>query len=214
LHEIGQRLIPFQKKPSAMGEMYQYNFEQFLRFILKTFKLDEIAQREAVEVCMTLDGAELCDGISHLTAGVKVTDSRAIDPRDGTPMCFTDDIAFARIFKTQSRNYCFAMKSLIGKDSKKAYEEFHDFFQFFENVKKFGLPESQFGPRIFPIIVKSPQDMSSLWKCLNTGCGARKNGDTHFCHVCACSGNTIVRFLVEENRYLYNFFLFYLPLTI
>jgi hypothetical protein len=68
-----------------------------------------------------------------------VTDSRAIDPRDGTPMCFTDDLAFARIFKTQSRNYCFAMKSLIGKDSKKAYEEFRDFFLFFENVKKFGV---------------------------------------------------------------------------
>jgi len=31
---------------------------------------------------MTLDGAELCDGKSHLTAGVKVTDARAIDSRD------------------------------------------------------------------------------------------------------------------------------------
>ena len=210
LHQLSQGIIPFHKVHSPLGEMYQYDYERFLRFVLKTFKLDEIAQRESVEVSMTLDGAELCDGISHLTAGVKVTDSRAIDPRDGTPMCFTDDLAFARIFKTQSRNYCFAMKSLIGKDSKKAYEEFRDFFLFFENVKKFGLPESQFGPRIFPIIVKSPQDMSSLWKCLNTGCGARKNGDKHFCHVCACSGNTIVRFLVDENRYSsLAFFLYY-----
>jgi hypothetical protein len=76
---------------------------------------------------MTLDGAELCDGISYLTAGVKVTDAMAIDLRDGTPMCFFDDDAFVRVLKTQSRNYCFAMKSLIGKDSKKAYREFHDF---------------------------------------------------------------------------------------
>jgi hypothetical protein len=118
-----------------MGEMYQYDFEVFLRFILKTFNLYEIAHRESVEISMTLDGAELCDGICHLTAGVKATDSRAIDPRDGTPMCFTDDLSFARIFKTQSRNYCFAMKSLIGKDSKKAYEEFNDFFRFLNTSK-------------------------------------------------------------------------------
>ena len=84
---------------------------------------------------MTLDGAELCDGISYLTAGVKVTDAMAIDLRDGTPMCFFDDDAFVRVLKTQSRNYCFAMKSLIGKDSKKAYEEFNDFFRFLNTSK-------------------------------------------------------------------------------
>ena len=109
--------------------MYQYEFEVFIRFILKIFNLHDIAQRESVELSMTLDGAKLCDRISHLTAGVKVTDARAIDPRDGTSMCFFDDAAFVRVFKTQSRNYCFAMKSLIGKDSKKAYREFHGGFQ-------------------------------------------------------------------------------------
>jgi hypothetical protein len=57
--------------------------------------------------------------ISYLTGGVKETDSRVIDPRDGTPMCFTDDIGLAQIFKAQSRSYCFPMKSLLGKDSKK-----------------------------------------------------------------------------------------------
>jgi hypothetical protein len=54
--------------------MYQYNFEKFLRFILQVFQLEEIAQTESVEMCIKLDGAELCDGISHLTASIKVTD--------------------------------------------------------------------------------------------------------------------------------------------
>jgi hypothetical protein len=31
----------------------------------------------------------------------------------------------------QSRNYCFAVKSLLGKDNKDAYEEISDFFKFF-----------------------------------------------------------------------------------
>ncbi len=201
LHNIGQNIIPFERKECNMGEMFQYDYELFLRFILTTFQLDEIAQTESVELSITLDGAELCDGISHLTAGIKVTDSRAIDPRDGSPLCTVDDATFGRIFHNQSRNYCFAMKSLIGKDSKRAYKQFSDFFQFFERVKKFGLPASELGPRIMPMEIWSPQDLSSIWKCLNTGSGARKNGDTHFCHLCACSGNSIVRFLVDENRY-------------
>jgi hypothetical protein len=56
--------------------------------------------------------------------------------------------------------------------------------------------------------VWSPQDLLSICKCLNTGAGAQKNGNKHFCHLCACHGNNVVRFLVEENRY--RDFLFYL----
>jgi hypothetical protein len=92
------------------------------------------------------------------------------------------------------------MKSLIKKDSKKAYKEFSDFFKFFEYVKKNGLPASELGPRILPLDIWSPQDLSSIWKCLNTGSGARKNGDTHFCHLCPCSGNSILQFKVKKNR--------------
>jgi len=198
LHEVGQHHIPFSKQDSEVGESFAYDYEKFIRFLLKTFKLYEIAQVESVELCMTLDGAELCKGLSHITAGVKITDYRAIDPKDGTPL--SSEGVFGRIFRTQSRNYCFAMKALLGKDCKTAYKEFTDFFQFFERLKKYGLPESALGPRIKPMEIWSPQDLSSIWKSLNTGGGAKKNGNNHFCHVCPCTGNTIARFLVEENR--------------
>jgi hypothetical protein len=46
--------------------------------------------RENPLSCITLDGAELCDGISHLTAGIKVTDPSAVDPRDGGPLCMNN----------------------------------------------------------------------------------------------------------------------------
>jgi hypothetical protein len=42
-----------------------------------------------VELSMTLDGTELCNGISHLPAAVKITDARTINHRDGTPMIIT-----------------------------------------------------------------------------------------------------------------------------
>jgi hypothetical protein len=115
--------------------MFQFDYERLLRYILKTFQLDEIAQRVSVEISITLDGAELCERISHITAGIKDTDGRAIDPQTGMPLC-TDDDTFSRIFTNQSRNFCSAMKSLIGKDSKKAYEEFSDFFSLFRAGEK------------------------------------------------------------------------------
>jgi hypothetical protein len=146
------------------------------------------------ELSITLDSAEHCDGISHLTAGIKITDGRAIDPQTGVPLCTAYDDNFGSIFSNQSRNFCFVIKSLIGKDSKKAYKEFADFFKFFENVKRFGLPASEVGQQLMPMDVWSPQDLSSIWKCLNTGSGARKNGNNHFCHLCACCGNDIVHF--------------------
>jgi hypothetical protein len=120
LHSIGQQHIPFEKKESALGEMFQYDYELYIRFLLKHFKLHDVAQRESVEFCITVDGTELCKGLSHLTAGVKITDPSAIDPRDGVPISYMNGV-FGWIFKVQSRNYCFAMKSLLGKDSKTAY---------------------------------------------------------------------------------------------
>jgi hypothetical protein len=59
-----------------------------VRFILKAFGLYELAQHESVELNIALDGAEICDGLSHLTAGIKMTDGRAVDPTDGMPVIF------------------------------------------------------------------------------------------------------------------------------
>jgi hypothetical protein len=126
LFNLGQELFPFHWKESDLGEVYQNDYEKFIRYIIKSFGLEDIAQRDSIEVLITLDGAELCDGLCHVTAGLKRTDARAVDPRDGKPLsCFNEGMG--RIFSTQSRNYCFAMKSLLGKDSKEAYREFSYF---------------------------------------------------------------------------------------
>ncbi len=130
LHEIRQNLNPSKRMQSDFKEMFQYDYEKFLRYILKPFKLDELAQTETVELSITSDGTELCDGVSHLTAEIKITDGRAIDPLSGIPLCTVHHETFGRMFTNQSQNFCFAMKSLIGKDSKKGYKKFSEFFQF------------------------------------------------------------------------------------
>ena len=83
----GQQVIPIKAVDCPLGKMFQFDYERKLRLILKTFGLDGIAQTSNVEISITLDGAELCDFKSHLTAGVKVTDKRAIDPRTKLPLC-------------------------------------------------------------------------------------------------------------------------------
>jgi hypothetical protein len=51
-----------------------------------------------------------------------------------------------------------------------------------------------------PVMVWSLQDLSSIWKSLNTGGGAQKAGTKHLRHLCACTGNKIASFLVGDKR--------------
>jgi hypothetical protein len=139
-NELGQQLISFHPVECEFGEMYALNYEKMVRYILKAFSLDKIAETESVELCITLDGAELTKDLSHLTFGIIVTDCCAIDPRDGSPCSYNEDGIIGNLFKVQSRNYCFILKSLLGKDSKKAYYEFHDVFEFFDKLMKDFLP--------------------------------------------------------------------------
>jgi hypothetical protein len=51
-----------------------------------------------------------------------------VDLRDGVPLSCLDNDGIGKDFHVQSHNYCFAVKSLLGKDTKAAYKEFSDFF--------------------------------------------------------------------------------------
>ena len=81
---------------------------------------------------MPLDGAELCNGISHLAAGLKVMDVCAIDPHMGVPLGSIkagSAINFFEFSNIQSHDFCAILQMIIAQDSKKVYkEDFHDFF--------------------------------------------------------------------------------------
>ncbi len=91
LHQLGQDLITSEKVSSDLGEMYQFHHENLTRHILRTLQLDEIAQRESIELCITLDGPELTKFLCHLSFGVKITDLHAIEPRDGMTFVYTEE---------------------------------------------------------------------------------------------------------------------------
>ncbi len=57
------------------------------------FGLHEIARTTSIEIFITLDGAELCDHLNHLTAGVKMVYKRGVDPKTGWPLfTFTEEL--------------------------------------------------------------------------------------------------------------------------
>ena len=80
-----------------------------------------------------IDVAELHNLAMHVTAGVKVVDYRAYDPLTVKPLSTTvfNDALKVRLFDCQSRNYCYVLKMLFGKDSKHVYKDvFQDIFNY------------------------------------------------------------------------------------
>jgi hypothetical protein len=60
-----QQHIPFEKKECALGECSAFYYEVFVLYLLKLFNLHDNTQRELVELCITLNCAELCDGLQQ-----------------------------------------------------------------------------------------------------------------------------------------------------
>jgi hypothetical protein len=173
-----QKAIPL-KHPlelPANVDGVQFEYAPLLAYLLKLYKLDDVAKDPnelPVEFSITLDGADLSRNISHVTAGIKINDPRAIDPKTGIP------VGQDHSMPVQSRELCYPFKILIAKDTKELYNtSFADFFAFFQQVDDHG-----FGEFTRPFNVSAPQDMSSIWKSLKKGGGCKNR--TLFCHCCS-----------------------------
>jgi hypothetical protein len=96
---------------------------------------------------------------------MKIMDARALDPTTKKPVFLNKEKG-----GYQSRDLCFPFKILFAKDTKETYRTvMNDFFAFFTQLEKVGLPESEYGPAMRPFRVWSPQDMASQWKSLGMG---------------------------------------------
>jgi hypothetical protein len=183
VHAAAEKVIPFQEipTPDLDGVAFKVgnadDFSKMLMFVLEMFQLDHIARdptQPPVQLACTLDGADISRFVSHVTAGIKILDPRAIDPISHLP------IGLDGSKKVQSRDLCFPFKMILTRDTKTLYHEhFKDFFDFFARLNREGLPELG----IQPIMVSSPQDMSSMWKALGRGGGCKVK--TFFCYCCA-----------------------------
>jgi hypothetical protein len=135
--------------------------------LFELFQLDHIARdpsQPPFQLACTLDGADISKFVSHVTAGIKILDPRAIDPISHLP------IGLEGSKKVQSRDLCFPFKVLLIRDTKTLYQEhFKDFFDVFSKLNL----EGGFELGNNPISVSSPQDMSSMWKALGWDGGCK-----------------------------------------
>ena len=178
LEEKGQGIIPFKTTDESGFDGAVFDYKKMFLFLVRYYKLEEAALDPStgpVQWCFTLDGADISTNYTHVTAGMKTVDPRAIDPHTGLP------IGLHGATRLQSRELCHVFKILLAKDTKALYDDhFKDFFDFFKDVQDNGI--AHFPAGSFEIL--SPQDMSSHWKCLKRGGGCKSKID--FCHCCAC----------------------------
>ena len=179
IHKKMKILCPYKLIENRDGiDGIEFEYSKLLKFLLKLFKLEQIARREGnVSISITLDGADLSRNIQHVTCGVKFCDPRAVNPLTGIPIGLEG---------VQSREFCFAFKILLAKDTKALYQShFTSFFKWAQDLHEKGMDG---GYKRFK--VGSPQDISSFWKSIGRG-GACKR-DESFCHCCPLKSRDVI----------------------
>jgi hypothetical protein len=175
------------------GPSLWFELDTILRMIICGFGLDKIAatgsSHKPVIIAHTLDGAMLTSHLGHVTAGIKIVDPRALDPTTGIP------IGIAGLFQT--RDLCFPLQIVFGKDCKDLYT---DCFGSLHGRFNGGLviPPTIGCPELSNFQVISPQDMSSIWK--TTGLGGGCYNKRQFCYCCMCSNDLISVSKTGDNR--------------
>ena len=185
LEQHAMTIIPWTSELTDYGPVFEFRFEHMFRYLMEAYGLTRYClttcNERQVLISFTLDGAVITKYLSHLLAGMKMVDSRALDPTSNLPLFLNR--------KYQSRELCFPFKILFAKDSKKAYHDvMKNFFAFFNGLRLHGLPASDLGPAFRPFAVPSPQDLSSQWKAMCEGGGS--GNTTHFCPSCAVTSTT------------------------
>jgi hypothetical protein len=83
------------------------------------------------------------------------------------------------------------------KDNKHLYEDvFKQYYEWGEMLRVEGLAESELGPKLMPFTVTHTTDLKAAWFLSNRG-GSCKN-KTHFCHLCACTKDTLTSFSIGD----------------
>ena len=177
------------------GPSLRFDLDTVLRLILKGFGLDKFAATDSghppVMLAHTLDGAMLASHLGHVTAGIKIVDPRAIDPMTGYA------IGIDGLFQT--RELCFALQIVFGKDCKDLYET---------HALLTSLPSSMVGYSFQPQFKTQwsyrtsrlfhPRTCPSIWK--TTGLGGGSFNKKQFCYACMCENNQISLFSTGEKR--------------
>jgi hypothetical protein len=130
-----EEVCPFEVTFVDGKDGVKFNYQKLLSFVLEIYGLDEIARTTGgVKIAITLDGAELSRNAGHVTAGVKITDPRAIDPITRLP------IGVFGAAKVQSRELCIPFKIVTVRHPVRCggISAFHSWHRKHENLSSNG----------------------------------------------------------------------------
>ena len=89
--------------------------------ICEAFGLAEVAKRRAIDMALTLDGAQLTNKLSFVMAGLKLVDLAVQNPLTGE--FELDPNAEGAKYLPQSHKWGFPFKFCMGKETKEMYQE-------------------------------------------------------------------------------------------
>ncbi len=168
LKNYGTDILPFM----LTGNSVKFDVTTAITFLLQKYGLGcgfENVRSKMVMLTATVDGSDLAWGLTQVSAGVKIVDSKTIDPLTGDKL-----FGESGHEKIQSRSQCYPLHIFIAKDNKELYQT--HLSQFFREVNSFedNYPNG--------ILVAQGADMCSLQKTIGRG-GAMKN-KIYGCYCC------------------------------
>jgi len=173
LDNYGSEKVGWERRMTRHGEVFYVNFEKAFRLLLKACELDEVATRSSVKVALTVDGADLFRGRTHVSTGIKITDERGVHPVTKQPFSMVNEDSDETYFlKVQSSEVCCVMIIADAVDSKEIYTDvFKEYYDWGESIRLHGLPASELGPALRPFSVVFSNDLKGTWYLTGKGGG-------------------------------------------
>ncbi len=193
------RLIGYECRQTTYGEVFFINFNKTLRLLLKACGLFELAQTESIQIALAIDGADMIRDRTHVSAGVKITDTRGYHPITKQPLLQKTDDGEEAFVRVQSFELCSLMMIADARDSKALYEGvFKEFYDWGKKISLVGLPAEDGMPALQPFQVLHNSDLKAAWYLSDRGGGCKTT--KYFCTLCCCSKDELVSYKSGEQR--------------
>jgi hypothetical protein len=169
MDKIGMR----QGMTARGGEFVEFDVERLLVEVFRSAQLTKVAKTRHIRIAVSIDGAQLTKGLTHVTMGFKINDIAAVCPFTKRAVFMNHDEQIL-----QSRNLAIPVKIVLERETKNIYESFAKIFTLFHELSsknEKGLPEDslfhQLGFKGLNLSVNC--DLSALWKIFGVGGAAR-----------------------------------------
>jgi hypothetical protein len=183
VEKLAHSVAPFILGMTAAGDKESIDFQPYWKImgtVFRAYGLIGIGRVQSLLAVYALDGAKITKNLGHVCGGFKVSDRFARCP-------FTGELLLENPteMNAQSRNLCFPLKLIMGKETKETLKEFSPMFDFMEVCES---PDPATNPMtqhygLKPLTTAANCDLSASWKCLCKG-GAAKVSNLP-CHCCA-----------------------------